>query len=254
MENSTAAAPQVALAYCHNGDVRGDWAECYAELRLVDSHFRRLMDPAKRPIIQKGLYIHRNRNQVCKQFLARTEPWLMFLDTDMLFSPNQFYALYEAASVLGPGVHAGLYYGIYASEGIGNGQDKSVEPHGGIMISSTWLKKFDDHIATIADRRMLEPRDDLDACGMGFTMIHRDVIETLAKKMPNHTNAWFGHDEETNPDGEIDDIGEDTTFGNRVKAAGFKIWGHDNIALGHDKRIILTWEHYDWEQRRMRGL
>src|SRR5216684_4445547 len=86
------AVPQVVLGWCHNGDVRGDWAECYTELRLVDAFNRRLIDPSKRPLIEKGLYIHRNRNQISKKFReTRTEPWLMMLDTDMLFAPAQFY-------------------------------------------------------------------------------------------------------------------------------------------------------------------
>ncbi len=241
------------MAWVHNGDVRGDWAECYAELRLVDSHHRRLINPSERPIIEKGLYVHRNRNQAVWRFLKeRSEPWLMFLDTDMLFAPIQFYALYDEAVATGPGVHAGIYYGIFASEGIGNGQNKAGTNHGQIMISSTWLIKKDGVIHTVGERR-LEVRDDLDACGMGFTLIHRDVLTALANAMPNHANAWFGHDEEADQDGVIDGIGEDTTFCTRAKKLGFKIYGHDTIALGHDKRTIITWEHHDWEQRRQFG-
>jgi hypothetical protein len=247
--------PQVVLAWCHNGDVRGDWAECQTELRLVDALTRRLMDVTKRPIIEKGLYIHRNRNQAVKHFLnERTEPWLMFIDTDMLFAPAQFYALYEEAVRGGIGIHAGLYYGIYVSEGIGNGQNEVKAAHGGGMISSTWLRKREGYVETIAERR-LEVRDDLDACGMGFTLIHRRVLEALAAEMPNHSNAWFGHDEETDPrTGDIDGIGEDMTFCTRAKKLGFKIFGHDTVALGHDKHVIITWEYHDHEQQRMRGV
>ncbi len=241
--------PQVVLGWCHNGDVRGDWAECYRELSLVDAFNRRLLHP--RPMVEKGLYVHRNRNQIAKKFLARKEPWLMFLDTDMLFATVQFYALYDEAMALRPGIHAGLYYGIYASEGVG--PDGPKPSHGGLMLSSTWLKKFPDHVATIADRK-LEVRDDLDGCGMGFTLIHRSVIEALAEAMPHHNNAWFGHDEETDPKtGEIDGSGEDMTFCGRAKKQGFKIYGHGSVALGHDKRFIITWEQHDAEQRRLFG-
>jgi len=253
--NGDAGTAQVVLAYCHNGKTEANFTECYAELRLVDSHHRRLIDPSKRPLIWKGLYPHYNRNVICKAFRdTRTEPWLMFLDTDMLFTVNQFYQLYDESVAAGPGVHAGLYYGIYSSEGGGREDSKVEAPHGAIDIRANWMKKVGDKVCWIPDRH-LAVRDDLSGCGMGFTLIHRDVIMELGNLMPKHNNAWFGHDEIYAPDLDLwDTKGEDTTFCDRVTAAGFKIFGHDSIALGHDKQIIVTWEMADYEQRRQQGL
>lgn len=246
----TVYIPQVVLGWIHDGfHVAPAFTECYAELRLVDSHLRRLIDANERPLIATGHYLHKNRNLVAKRFLfERKEPWLMFLDTDMLFSVAQFYQLYDQAAKIGPGIHAGLYYTIFGMEG-GHVEGGPVQvPHGVMDIRSTWAKIRPTDIEFISERR-LAVRDDLDGVGMGFTLIHRKVIAALAAIRPKHLEAWFGHDEIIDAvSGEIGTQGEDYCFCLRAKQAGFKVYGHDNICLGHAKQAIITWETFDREQ------
>ena len=86
--------------------------------------------------------------------------------------------------------------------------------------------------------------------GMGFTLIHRRVLEALQKAKPKHRWAWFGHDEVVDENGFIDCMGEDPTFCMRAKALGFKIQGHSGIAVGHKKTTLLTWESFDLDVAR----
>ena len=174
-----------------------------------------------------------------RQFLQETKlEWLFFVDTDMLFEASQFHQLYDAAVENRCDVLGGLYYG-YQGDG---------------YIYPTWLEENLEKGSQETVARRTGGIQDVATIGMGFTFIHRRVLEALRDAKPNHNWAWFAHDDYKLPTGEIDCMGEDTTFCHRARALGFKIQGHSGVALGHEKWAILTWEKFDQEQAIRRAL
>ena len=70
---------------------------------------------------------------------------------------------------------------------------------------------------------------------MGFTLIHRSVLEKLAVEYADDPWHYFGHDIINNSH-----VGEDLTFCNRARKAGFSVWGHGGVLLGHTKAKTLV--------------
>lgn len=226
----------VHLAYCHNGSVRAAWAECYSQLLIHDAATRHLI---KSKGMVRGLYVPGNRNLLTRLMLRDTKcEWLFFLDVDMLFEPKQFHDLYDAAVENKCDILGGLYYG-YQGDG---------------CIYPTWLEMHKDGLQQQTASTRTVAIQDLATIGMGFTLIHRRVLEALGDAMPNHNWAWFGHDEAQLVTGETDCIGEDTTFCARARKLGFKVQGDSRICLGHEKFTVLTWESFDVDQARRHAL
>lgn len=222
----------VHLAFCHGGDVRGMWAFHYGMLRAHDAATRGLI---KSVGIAEGLYIAKNRNAIVRRFLEQCgETYLMFMDHDNPFEVDQFYQLYDAAIKHQAPILTGWYCAFMAES-----------------LQCTWLeRKSDGLMGTMTNFTGDVQELKGGVCGMGFTLIRRDVLEAMRTAMPNHKDAWFGHDEVVDSTGQTDAMGEDTTFCLRALALGFKTYGHSGICVGHDKRVLLTVDNYNSEMKR----
>lgn len=223
----------VHLAFCHGGDVRGNWALHYGALRAADAAGLGLI---KSVGMASGLYIAKNRNDIVKRFLDQCgESYLMFMDHDNPFEVGQFYQLYNAAAK-----HQAPILGAWYCSFMGNG------------IQGTWLEqKADGQMGTVVD--FTGEVQEVGAVGMGFTLIRRDVLEAMRQAMPKNDGAWFGHDETVNAKGDTVAIGEDTTFCLRAAKLGFKTYGHSGICIGHDKRVILDVDRFNYELERQKS-
>lgn len=221
----------VHLAFCHGGEVRGNWALHYGVLRAADAAGRGLI---KSVGVAQGLYIAKNRNEIVKRFLDSCgETYLMFMDHDNPFEVSQFYALYDAAVK-----HQAPILGAWYCSFMGDG------------IQCVWLEdKPDGKMGTVVN--FTGDVQEVGTVGMGFTLIHRDVLEGMRWVRPKNNSAWFGHDERKNERGETETIGEDTTFCTRAAKLGFKTYGHSGICIGHDKRIMLTVDEYNGAQPKL---
>src|ERR1043166_3383280 len=94
---------RIVVGYIHNNSV---------DEGFTDSLLRLLVADRGKGLIAgwesvKGLYIAKNRNKVCRNFLARGKgDWLLFVDTDIVFNPEDVYALHE----FGKPISGGLYF------------------------------------------------------------------------------------------------------------------------------------------------
>ncbi len=213
----------VGAFYCSGAGVAESWSECWERLIHLDSTQRKLIKVKGKA---KGLYIAENRNKCVGVFLP-WEPhleWMLFVDTDVIFKVEDFYALYDTAVANHCDVLGGAYYTFWTD---------------GKSIVLPWLEAD----AKEGWRMVTVPREELQdviAVGMGFTLIHRRVLEAMRDVLPNHKWAWFGHDEAILPDGSIDCMGEDVTFCRRAIKLGFKVQGYSGITVGHQKSIVLN--------------
>lgn len=167
----------------------------------------------------EGLYVPANRNQVVDQFLERdNSEWLWFVDADMQFGLDALPRLLDAA-----GDERKIIAGAYWAGSFDGTR------------SLSWIRRRDDgdlwRIAAVQSSGLYP----LDACGMGCTLIHRDVFEAiLAQRGHDDPWVWFGHDLHRTSDG-MSRAGEDVTFCLRALTAGFQTWGLADLMLDHHK-------------------
>jgi len=179
-------------------------------------------------ISHESSLIDLNRNRCVYTFLNdprfESNSYFFFVDSDMVFLPHQFYGLYYTAKTRDLDVVAGMYFGLK------NG-----------IITPNWYLEGGPrayHSVPEVEGKLME----LGAVAMGFTFIHRRVLEAMWEY--DNFASWFTHDLVLGADGQRDSIGEDLSFCRRAREKGFKVWGDPSIgAIGHEKPVVLdlTW-------------
>lgn len=202
----------VALAYCHGENVRPAFMRSVVNAIATDRG-RNL----RGFITSEGLYVPRGRNEIVSQFLKFSEcEWLWFLDTDVAFPPDTLNRLLAAGSDERK-ILAAPYWSI--------GEDG---PY------CTWMGIDDGALLPyreIPEKGVLK----LDACGMGCTLIYRDVFVDVAKNQDEGDPwTWFGHDLLETERG-LTRLGEDISFCIRALRVGHATWGVCDISVDHLK-------------------
>lgn len=166
-------------------------------------------------VISTG-YIASGRDTMCEKFLAGSDAeWLMMIDWDISFSPDAVYALLDAADPKKRPIISGAYATFFGE---------------GATLRPCWMVKQGEQDYVPAEGIEVGKIIECTTVGMGFTLIHRSVLELMAKLYANDPWHFFGHDV-------INDsrVGEDMTFCSRARRIGFSVWGHGGVLLGHTK-------------------
>lgn len=215
----------VSIGYCY-GQQEQEFIDSMRDLQIFDRQHNGLIQHVH-PC--RGLYVAENRNNMVRQFLTTKDAWLVSLDCDIDFRPEMIYALYEVADPVTRPIVSGIYFSRLAAG----------------RLCPVWFVKTDTgKYRTVSkienDEGQPQP---LDAIGMGFCIMHRSVFDKLAELHGGDEWTWFGHDEAFNTeDQKIHHLGEDLTFCRRAKRAGFSIWGHGGIQVGHVKKQALSYQ------------
>lgn len=165
--------------------------------------------------------VTRARNKVVHNFLTRTEaPYLLFIDSDILYQPNDIITLRNNNKP----ICGGIYF-------------KKKLPYAPVCNRSLGEEgKF---------HKMLET-------GTGFLMIHREVFETIAKNEPEHHYVNEG-DEESGTyydyfrTGVIEGryLSEDYYFCHLARKYGYDIWLDTTIYVKHVGKATYPFNDYD---------
>lgn len=190
----------LAVGYVHGELVHAKWAYSLAHAT------RRL--PLEIVQTECSPRIDNGRNQVVANFLTLGREWLLFTDTDMVFTPDDIESLYLQA-------------------------DRLVRP----IISAVCVNAQGEPVAGVRDGdwyRILSREEAntprwVDAVGAGFFICHREVYETVGRAYKDTARPWFAF---TEMSGRV--IGEDWEFCRRAREAGFPIW-LSAVHVGHRK-------------------
>lgn len=176
-------------------------------------------------------YIASGRNMLVDSFMAMPDKpeWLLMLDWDVLYTPEDVYTLLDAADPKKRPIISGCYVTYFGSDEALRPCWMGEDPTG--MDKEETLEDFKPYPVTTFEAGAIIP---LKVAGMGFTLMHRTALEKIAKMYPDDTWKWFGHDVING-----EHTGEDVTFGWRAKKAGLKVWGHGGVQLGHIKSKTL---------------
>lgn len=217
---------KVCLGWIDGGQVEGAFAASVFHTACV--HRERI----DQLIRVEGHLLSRQRNELVWGFLERSKaPWLLMLDTDHSFTPEDFDRLCAAAHEVSFPVLSGLYFGAYPSDGLmplAVPIAYCLDPEGQYRPIMEWQRG-----------KLIR----VDAVGGGMLLVHRRVLEALRDASEHPDWAWFA-------DGPTGNAwySEDVTFCQRVRAAGFPIHVHPDVELPHLKQFWLTGQHFRAQQ------
>lgn len=223
--------PKVCVAYTYyEGRVHHSFFSSIVSMQRLDQRSaggRGLFEIGMGRVIgATSAYIPQVRNMLCEEFLSQDHEWLLFLDHDIRFHVLDVYRLLDAAKKTGARIMGGMYF-INLNDALcpvffvprkdENGQD------GGGPLMEFRLREVYKLWST----------------GMGFTLIHRSVLEEMrdSGKWPGKW-TWFNHDPA--PDG--GHCGEDITFCLRAASLGIQTYGYSGVVVGHSKQIEYNLE------------
>lgn len=208
------------VGYIHPGTVRAEFMKSMLELQ----------SRSKTPIeafmaLQSGPNIVRARNKLVRQFMEdQSAPWLLMIDTDMVFAPDSLDRLIYSANRKTRPIVGGLCY----SQG---GGDDMLEQY-------TTMYELMEREGGPKFVRYVEWQENamkrVSATGTGFLMVHRDAFDRILRHKPDPVCPWF---KETVLGDSL--VGEDMTFCLRAGAAGVPIYVHTGVQVGHMKSTML---------------
>ena len=171
-------------------------------------------------VLSGDALIGRSRSRMCTQFLKHNDsPYMIFIDSDILFSPGDIKDIYDALTE-GYDVVAGAY-------SVANGAHLAIRGYGEIQ--------FDGKV------------HEVEYVSTGFLGISRKVLEQVRDKLKlpllhkdNDMECYPFMESgrsKTHPDFYIS---EDWDFCDKVRQAGDKVYIHTNAQLGHIKNAVIT--------------
>jgi GT2 family glycosyltransferase len=150
--------------------------------------------------------------------------YIMWIDSDVLFSVEQFVALLASAP------KNPIVSGVYRMT---NGEYAAVEKWDTEYFKKNGHFKFlkEEDINDYAKRTGPQVLVSVSYSGMGFMLIQRGVFEALSY-------PWFKPIEKKIGDA-VDFTMEDVCFCLRAKHAGYKVLIDPRIRVGHEKSMII---------------
>lgn len=207
----------VCVAWLDPGQVATEFAQSLADLATARGDVI-----TGRINVRSGGGITRGRNRAVHQFLEGcTDDWLLFIDSDMAFTPEAFNLVAHHAHERKAPVVGGLCFG----------QDGYFAGPFPMMVPTLFTLKPDGGYGAMLDypdSAMVE----VDATGCAFLLIHRSVLVEVRKRQQLGRWSWFAEYPQLSIDAWVS---EDVTFCERIKAAGFPIFVHTGAKIGHVK-------------------
>lgn len=155
--------------------------------------------------LRAGPLIELARDVIVRRFMDSPFDWLVWLDADMCWHPNQFLALVETAQEDRLPIVSAFYNRLV-------GDDRQIVP-----------VPMADDVPVEAGQGMRE----VSSVGLGFCVTHRSVFEKI--EWPHFETVWR--------DGAL--IGEDVSFCEKARVAGLEVWCATGIEVGHVKSVII---------------
>jgi GT2 family glycosyltransferase len=212
--------PDLVVCYVRGEHVHGVFSESLLDLvtkspATVETVLR----------YQSGTNITTGRNHLVNSFLTEyTAPWLLMLDTDMVFAEDVAARLIAAADPLERPIVGALCFS----------QNFEGPPY------STMYDLTEPEPRRLAfARRSKWPEDEcvpVSATGAACLLMHRDALEKVRKTSNDVAAPWF---RELPIGAPLALMGEDMTFCLRAGAAGIPVHVHTGVQVGHMKPVML---------------
>ena len=163
-------------------------------------------------------HVIRARNTCASEFIRGKWDYLMFLDSDMEWSADDFGKLFHLAQ---KDPKAGIYVGAYRMKKPGS--PLAAWQNGKLVTDVNQLERRLDGIASV------------DYAGTGFMLIHREVFEKMdppGYEEQGECMRWFHSDVIDDGNGPFY-CSEDYWFCREARKSGFKILMDTSVKLTH---------------------
>ena len=217
---------RIAIGYTDPGTVDGRFASALFGLGVNRGQLFTTL------IHQSGSMLARQRNMIAAQFLDQTNAaWLLMLDADVVLSIEAFDLLCATVHDQTRPVVSGLYFAL----GHGEPWPRPVPTLYRIDAEGNHVPIFDYPANSIIE---------VESAGAGCLIVHRSVLEAIRRDRPIDVGpewCWFHEGPYAGGEGWI---GEDLTFCNRIRAAGYPIHAHTGAVLPHHKAHWIAEAQY----------
>lgn len=241
-DNST-----VQVAYLHSSRVSHSWHQSMMNMIAFDKSLgANVIESAPMAVSCSGPNsLVEGRNMAVQHFLDKTDHgWLMFIDTDMGFSPDALEQLLFAADPVERPIVGGLCFALKHMGPDGKG-GYNVRP---VPTLFAWAKNPEQGYG-FANRFIYPPETLVQVAGTGaaFLLIHRSA---LVRMRAEHGDAWFDFVQY----GDGAQVSEDLSFCYRVGQAGIPIFVHTGVKVTHHKEMWLGENSYVMPDQEPMGL
>lgn len=245
----------VTLCYLSGTDVSNGFVMSLMNLKAADAkHWHRLDHDAWWINQRSGVNVARTRNSVVRKFLAQRDPapeWMLMVDADMTFEPDaleQLLMTVEHANADPAAPDIKVIGGLCIA--FGNKGDGSNE----IQLISTIFDPGEPAPGiTIPSFTMVPPKDvkfkavrQVYGTGAAFLLVHRQVLIDIAAGYGT-LFPWFREEiiEDAREHVAYHDrndlwISEDLFFSLQCQRAGYPVFVHSGVPVGHVKSVKLT--------------
>lgn len=217
VENVPYVKNTIMVGFIHPGEVRGEFA---SSLFITA---RSIPEVAGMAVRQSGPRVGPARNQIVREFLHSKMEWLLFIDSDMIWSPDDVKYVASVADKDERPIVGGLCFADQAGQ-----------------LFPTLYAADENGQFHVALEYPIDKVVPVDGTGAAFLLVHRRVYEEMQAAEPENRHPWFM--DQIMPDGS--DRGEDLTFCERATAAGFPIYVDTRAKIAHVKQRYLTEEEY----------
>lgn len=206
------------VGYVHPGTVR---AEFCASLLATAMEGRTPLDSVL--TLESGPNISTARNKLVRDFLDRQRaPWLLMVDTDMVFGADVLDRLVADADPVDRPVLGALCFSLDAGMLVPTMYELT-EAEGGRAAFVRYERWPEDACVRVT------------ATGAACLLLHRSALERVEKAVGDVAAPWF---RETAA-GPMALMGEDMTFCLRCAAADVPVYVHTGVRVGHMKTTML---------------
>lgn len=203
----------IAICNCNGGSVRAEYLGSLLQV-MSDSRVEEIGLSYRQA---SGLYLPHMRDALARQVLESGEEWMLVVDSDMVFTPDDIVIL--AAEAVAQNV--GVIGGMYLSPGVT-----------GALEVQAW--HADEPPPGHSAGRVQPDARGLVKCrfvGSGFMLVRRDVLEAVWEE--------YGVMFDFAADYQLEES-EDIVFCDRARACGFSVWLCADVRLGHAKTVVFT--------------
>lgn len=228
---------RVAIAWVHGKDNTYSWHQSMMALIAYDvAHHQRVLEAGWFATKYGSGGLIQARNDTVASFLAEAAAdWLMWIDTDMGFSPDSIDRLHDAADADERPVVGGLCFMMQelAPDGLGG---YLTQP---LPTVYDWVRT-DEGLTGFQSRTEYE-RDTLtkaDATGSAFILCHRSAFEAVEAE---YGRTWYSPVK--NEGGTT--LSEDLSFCTRLAAVGLPLYVDTRVKTSHMKSVWVDERLYD---------
>jgi len=215
----------VSIGWCDNGMVDGKFTEGIVSIVLggVNNGM-----PIVSSLRVQGNQIARQRQSLLDHWYDKTKTdWLLWVDSDIVVDINIWKLLHDTADKNTHPMVSGIYF-------IAKDKDGNIP-----VFMPVIFDDIDEY--TVKYHHPLPPNQVLkiDIAGMGFVVMHRNVVTKLRKKYGNKISFFVENDQKGDKF-----VGEDVSFFRKCRAIGIPLHAHTGAIAKHMKTTAWDMDLY----------